>query len=129
MNNKELNKELEEISKQKEESDKLLLSIEIVILVLSAIVLYVIIMISSYAQIEEELRTILIIVGIIPFAVCVIYAIRIEQIAGYYECRKCNHKYVPKFITVFISMHLGRTRYMKCPECNQRSWQKKVISK
>ena len=26
-------------------------------------------------------------------------------------------------------MHVGRTRYMKCPECNEKSWQKKVISK
>ena len=26
-------------------------------------------------------------------------------------------------------MHYGRTRYMKCPKCNKRSWNKKVISK
>lgn len=27
----------------------------------------------------------------------------------------------------FFSPHMGRTRYMKCPECGKRSWQKKVL--
>ena len=56
-------------------------------------------------------------------------ALKIEQVAGYYECRKCHHKYVPTYSSVLWAMHMGRTRYMKCPECNERSWQKKVISK
>ena len=28
-----------------------------------------------------------------------------------------------------LAMHMGRTRYMKCPECGKRSWQKKVLTK
>jgi ssDNA-binding Zn-finger/Zn-ribbon topoisomerase 1 len=46
-----------------------------------------------------------------------------------YKCEKCGHAYVPKYKSVFLSMHAGRTRYMKCPKCNEKSWQKKVISK
>ena len=42
---------------------------------------------------------------------------------------KCHHKYIPKYSSVLWAMHVNRTRYMKCPKCNQRSWQKKVITK
>ena len=28
-----------------------------------------------------------------------------------------------------LAMHIGRTRYMKCPECGKWSWQKKFLSK
>jgi DNA-directed RNA polymerase subunit RPC12/RpoP len=58
-----------------------------------------------------------------------LFLIRIEQTAGYYECRECGNRYIPEFMSVFISMHMGRTRYMRCPKCEKLSWQKKVISK
>lgn len=28
-----------------------------------------------------------------------------------------------------LAMHVGRKRYMKCPECGKWSWQKKVLTK
>ena len=31
--------------------------------------------------------------------------------------------------SVFLAMHMNRTRYMKCPECGKKSWDKKVINK
>lgn len=33
------------------------------------------------------------------------------------------------FMSVYFAMHIGRTRYMKCPHCQKRSWQKKIYSK
>ena len=78
---------------------------------------------------EEWLRILLIIIGFVPFLVGATYALKIEQVAGYYECAKCHHKYVPTFKSVFFAMHIGRTRFMKCPKCNKISWNKKVISK
>ena len=79
---------------------------------------------------EEWLRILLIIIGFVSFLVgATTYALKIEQVAGYYECAKCHHKYVPTFKSVFFAMHIGRTRFMKCPECNKKSWNKKVISK
>ena len=47
---------------------------------------------------------------------------------SYYECEKCHHKYVPSFTKTLFAMHVNRTRYMKCPHCGKRSWQKKVLS-
>ncbi|MBE6885229.1 MAG: DNA-binding protein, partial [Ruminococcaceae bacterium] len=30
---------------------------------------------------------------------------------------------------VAMAPHMGRTRYMRCPQCEKKSWQKKVLSK
>ncbi|MCH5190758.1 MAG: helix-turn-helix domain-containing protein [Oscillospiraceae bacterium] len=127
--NKQMEKNLIEAVKQKEEADKRLLSLEIFIGVLVSVVLIALIMIATVVQMEDWLRIVLIATGIILFAIGMVYALKIEQVAGYYECAKCGHRYVPKYSSVFFAMHINRTRYMKCPECNKRSWQKKVLSK
>jgi DNA-directed RNA polymerase subunit RPC12/RpoP len=57
------------------------------------------------------------------------FALKIEQIAGYYACGECGHRYVPTFKAVNLAPHMGRTRRMKCPKCGKKSWQKKVIGK
>ena len=38
-------------------------------------------------------------------------------------------QYVPKYSQVYFAMHSGTTRYMKCPKCNKKSWQRKILSK
>ena len=127
--NKELEKTLIEMVKQKEENDKRLLALEWVIGILSVLVLLVPIIIAAYVTMENWQRIVLCFSGVIPCFVGFFYAIKIEQVAGYYECKNCGHKYVPTYKEVNLSMHMGRTRYMKCPECHAKTWQKKVISK
>ncbi len=126
--NKELEKKLLEAVKQKEQADKRLLALEIFIAVTVSIIWFALVFVASFAEMEDWLRVVLIVVGFIPFAIGVGYAIRIEQVAGYYECQKCLHRYVPTYSSVLWAPHTNRTRYMRCPECNQKSWQKKVIS-
>ena len=65
------------------------------------------------------------VIGVVGFFI----ALKIEQVAGYYECRKCGHRYIPTYQAVVNAMHAGRTRYLKCPHCGQKSWSKKVINK
>ncbi len=127
--NKEMEKTLLEVVRQKEEADKRLLALEWVVCILSVIVLLVPILVAGYITMESWQRALLIISGFVPFIVGVSFAVKIEQVAGYYECQHCKHKYVPSFKSVVLSMHLGRTRWMACPNCNKKSWQKKVISK
>ena len=124
-----LEKNMLEMVKQKEENDKKLLSVEILIGILSMIILLGFTFAASFFQMEDWLRIVLIVGGFIPCLVGIGFAIRIEQMAGYYECKKCHHRYVPKYNSVFVAMHLGRTRFMKCPECHKRSWQKKFLTK
>ena len=32
------------------------------------------------------------------------------------------------FKSVLWAMHVNRTRYLKCPKCEKKSWNKKVLS-
>ena len=127
--NKEMEKNLLEMAKEKEIADKHLLTVEIVMGVVSVAILLGLCIFAAYAPMADWLRIVLIIIGFIPVLVLTPFMLRIEQTAGYYKCEKCGHAYVPKYKSVFLSMHKGRTRYMKCPKCNEKSWQKKVISK
>ena len=82
-----------------------------------------------FFEMENWIRNLLIVGGFIPAIIGMLFGLKIEQTAGYYKCAKCNHKYVPTYSSVLWAMHINRTRYMKCPKCGKRSWQKKVISK
>ena len=127
--NKELEKNLIETIKEKEKSDKRLLSMEIFVGICCFAVMFALIIIASLVQMEDWLRIVLILIGFLPVVVVTPLMLKIEQVAGYYECRKCGHRHIPSYRAVSFSMHMGRTRYMKCPKCGKKSWQKKVISK
>lgn len=127
--NENSEKILLEMVKEKEKNDKLLLRCEILVGVICIIIMLALTVIASYVPMEEWLRVLLILIGLVPLLIATPFMLKIEQIAGYYECKECGHKYVPKYSSVFYAMHVNRTRYMKCPECNKRSWHKKVISK
>ena len=120
---------LMEMQKQKEENDKRLLHMEILMSILSILPLLISTLIVSIVPMEETIGSVIVATSLIPLLIAAPVALRIEQTAGYYECKKCHHKYVPTYMGVFLAMHYGRTRYMKCPKCNKLSWNKKVISK
>ncbi len=86
-------------------------------------------LIASFVEMPVWSRGILIALAFVMIFVMAFIAVGIEQKAGYYECQHCHHRYVPTYWQVNLAMHTGRTRYMKCPECGKRSWQKKVLSK
>ena len=126
---KEIENKLAEMTKLKEESDRRLLKCEWVIGIFSCIVLFVPIFVGGLLPMENWQRIILVFSGFVPAFIGLCFAMRIEQTAGYYECKHCKHRYVPTYKAVTLASHIGRTRYMKCPECDKKSWQKKVISK
>lgn len=127
--NEELEKNLMEALRQKEQSDKHLLALEWVVGIFSMIILFVPIFLAAFLPLEDWLRVVLLFSGFIPAIVGFSFALRIEQVAGYYECAHCKHRYVPDYKTVCRSAHMGRTRYMKCPRCHKKSWQKKKVRK
>lgn len=127
--NKETEKKLLEMVREKEAGDKRLLRMEWVIGGLSLAVILIPCIIASYLEMSDTARLAVTFSGFIPAITGFLVALKIEQTAGYYECQACSHRYVPTFRAVNSAMHMGRTRYMKCPECGKRTWQKKVISK
>ena len=124
--NKELENNLLEMVKQKQEADKRLLRMETLAGVMACVPFAVGIIIGLFVPMEEWKQVVIVLSGMIPLLVAIPFLLRIEQVAGFYECKKCHHQYVPEYKSVFVAPHIGRTRYMKCPECHKKSWQKKV---
>jgi DNA-directed RNA polymerase subunit RPC12/RpoP len=118
-----------ELVKEKELAHKRLLAVEILIGITATAVLFALIFTAAFVQMENWLRFTLIGFGFVLFLAGCFYAVRIEQVAGFYECGACGHRYVPTYKATNLAPHMGRTRYMKCPQCNQKTWQKKVLSK
>jgi len=116
-----------ELQKQKEINDKRLLLAEILFSVFSLILFIMINLVIFLTEMQTWLK---ILIGISAFVIILMeagFAIRIEQVAGYYMCGKCNHKYIPTYGQVFLAPHINRTRYMRCPNCRKTSWNRKVI--
>ena len=126
---KEIENKLLEVVKEKQECDRRLLTLEWVIGIFTVIILLVPCILAAYLPIENWIRIVMIATAFPIAFVGFFFALRIEQVAGYYECAKCHHRYVPTFRAMNTSMHMGRTRYMKCPKCGKKSWQKKKIEK
>ena len=113
--------------KEKEDSDKRLLFTEIIIGSIVTISFLLMIFLSIFAIENIVWKTITIIVGIVIFIIGIGCSLLIEQKAGYYQCDICKYKYIPSYKQVLFAMHSGRTRYMRCPKCHKKSWNKKVI--
>jgi len=127
--NEKAEQNLIEMKKQKEQADREMLRLEYVIGFTGSVSFMMMVFVASFVPMQNWVRILLIAAGMVIFMVAMFFGLRIEQRAGYYECAKCGHRYVPKYSSVFFAMHINRTRYMKCPHCGKRSWQKKVISK
>jgi len=128
-NEKILEQNLLEMTRQKEEKDKQLLTLEIFIGIVSTVVLLGSILLVGIFELSKLPATIIITISSIIFAVGMCLALKIEQVAGYYECSNCHHKYIPTYQSVFWAKHINRTRKMKCPKCNKKTWNKKVLKK
>lgn len=124
-----LEENLLETVKQKELADRKLLTLEI-IWGTSAVMMYlVLVLLVTYLDLVPWLKLLVIMGATILIFIVSLFLLQIEQVAGFYECRKCHYKYVPSYNQVLWACHIGRTRHMRCPKCKQKSWQKKVIVK
>jgi len=131
------NKEYRETSEQNlinmtkiyERNTRLLLLTEWIIVSFSIIILLSSILVYDYINIPAKWKIVIIVLGFIIAFIGFFFSIIIETKAGFYECKNCHNKYIPTFNQVLWSTHFGRTRYMKCPKCGKKSWNKKVISK
>ena len=63
------------------------------------------------------------------FLIPCFYALKLEVSVGAYKCKNCGHEIVPTYTQALNAMHRGTTRYLKCPNCNKRTWCKKVLKK
>ena len=128
-NEKKLEENLLEMVRVKEEKDRQLLKLEIDIGCIVSVTFITLIFVASFIDMDSWCRILLIVIGSVMFAWGISNAIKIEQVAGYYECSNCKHKYIPTYQSVFWAMHIGRRRKMRCQKCNKKVWHNKVLTK
>jgi len=79
---------------------------------------------------NDPLAVVLIVSGCVIVVAAALIGLGIEVKTGYYECAECGHIYKPSsLLKTAFAMHMNTTRYMKCPKCGKRCWQKKVLTK
>ena len=111
-----------------EERDKRMLRLEMWLTLPTIIVGIILIVLAALLVMPIWLRVALVAFTVAMILVVGFIAVGIEQKAGYYECEFCHHRYVPTYREVILAPHRGRDRYMKCPKCGKRCWQKKVLT-
>ena len=126
---KKAEENLIELQTKIEEQTKQLLNLEIIIGLIVTITFVILLMVIATFQLDKTVTIILCATAIIIFIIGIFTAMKIEREVGYYECRKCHHKYIPNNLPFWLSMHIGRTRYLKCHKCHKYSWNKKVLTK
>ncbi len=127
--NEKAEQQLLEMAKKEERQNKRLLNSMWLILI-TDVLFYAAVLLPSAKILGETFEFgVIAAVATVIFLVIGFTAMKIEVDTGYYECKKCHHKQVPSYKTVLWSVHIGTTRYLKCPKCGKKSWQKKVIRK
>ena len=117
------------MKRQIEEKNRQMLRMEYWIIIPAVLAGLVMVFVASFVAMPAWLRGLLIAFALAMIFIVAFIAVGIEQKAGYYECQKCGHRYVPTYWQTNLAQHAGRTRYMRCPKCGKRSWQKKVLTR
>lgn len=129
-NNNQKNEQLLlDMAKELERKNKTIWSSMWAIMIVSMTALFAGILIAVFL-IPEGIGQLVTILGTcIVFLIPCFYALKLEVSVGAYKCKNCGCEIVPTYKEAMNAMHMGFTRYLKCPNCNKRTWCKKVIKK
>ncbi len=129
-NNNEQNEQLLlDMAKELENKNKIIWSTMWAIMIVSIIALIAGLFVARFF-IPEGVWQLVTVLGLwVVFLIPCFYALKLEVSVGAYKCKNCGHEIVPTYMQALNAMHMGTTRYLKCPKCNKRSWCKKVIKK
>ena len=128
-NNQKNEQLLLDMAKELEQKNKTIWSSMWAIMIVSITALISGIFIVAFFVPEGVWQLVAILGLCIVFLIPCFYALKLEISVGTYKCKNCGHEIVPTYKQALNAMHMGTTRYLKCPECNKRSWCKKVIKK
>ena len=104
--------------------------IKISITMIISVILYILItfLIDKFIKNLPILNIIMIITTIL-FILFMLIIFKEELKIVYYECRNCKHLFKPKYKDALLAPHIGIKRYLKCPKCNEKNWNRKVLNK
>lgn len=119
-----------EMRKQEEQANKRLMSAEYFLVTLAVVASLAMIITGILIATENWIAAaVLCSLGALIIISAIVYGLKIEHDAGYYECPECKERYVPSMKAVVFAPHYGTTRKMRCPHCNKRGYHKKVMTK
>lgn len=84
---------------------------------------------SGMLAMENWIRALLIIIGIIVIVGGISIACILDREAGAYECPECNNRFVPDMKSYVMGAHTITKRKLVCPHCGVRKYCKKVFTK
>ena len=118
-----------DMAKELEKKNKTIWSSMWTIMIISIAVLIAGIFVAAFLIPEGIWQLITILGSCVVFLIPCFYALKLEVSVGAYKCKDCGCEIVPTYKEAMNAMHMGFTRYLKCPNCNKRTWCKKVIKK
>jgi len=129
-NNNQKNEQLLlDMAKELEKKNKTIWASMWAIMLVSMTALFAGIFIAAFLIPEGVWQLITILCVCVVFLIPCFYALKLEVSVGAYKCKNCGHEIVPTYSEALNAMHMGFTRYLKCPKCSKRTWCKKVLKK
>lgn len=129
-NNNEKNEQLLlDMAKEVEQKNKVIWTSMWAIMIVSITALLAGLFLVAFLMPEGVWQLVAILGLCVFFLIPCFYALKLEVSVGYYKCKNCGHEIVPTYMQALNAMHMGTTRYLRCPKCNKRTWCKKVIKK
>ncbi len=122
----QLNELIIQMATNEERYHKRLLHSAFVIIIISLIALICLITLISLLIPECAFQNFLIIVSIILFIIPCIIALKFKVETGYYECKNCQHMFVPNYKEIALLMQTPTRRLLKCTKCGKWTWCKKI---
>ena len=118
-----------DMAKELEQKNKTVWKSMWIIMIISMVALFGGILIAAFLMPKGVWQLVTILGITVLFLIPCFYALKLEISVGAYKCKNCGHEFIPTYKEALNAMHMGFTRYLKCPKCQKRSWCKKVIKK
>ncbi len=125
----QLNELIFQMAKNEERYHKRLLHSAYVIVATSLAALICLLTLISLLIPECAFQDFLIIVSIILFIIPCVIALKFKVETGYYECKNCQHMFVPNYKEIALLMQTPTRRLLKCTKCGKWTWCKKLTKR
>ena len=118
----QLNELIFQMAKNEERYHKRLLHSAYVIIATSLTALICLMSLISLLIPECGFQDFLIIVSVILFIIPCMIALKFKAETGYYECKNCQHMFVPNYKEIAVLMQTPTRRLLKCTKCGKWTW-------
>ncbi len=122
----QLNELIYQMATNEERYHKRLLYSAYMIVAISLIALICLITLISLLIPECAFQNFLIIMSVILFIIPCIIALKFKIETGFYECKNCQHMFVPNYKGIALLMQTSSRKLLKCTKCGKWNWCKKI---